>query len=185
MCCDDILGRSKNLSSVFSDSNSPGASFASSFFSSPSSSSSAAPNDLSLLELPRTLGPAGEAKLVRPPFEAAAPKPPLNPENPEPNDANPEVPEALANPVGAGLVASLVAGDLKTDAVELPMAPKGDCSELAKADRLEEAKADEDVTAVGFGGSSLGLEVPSEPNGETEDVFVNALLRGACKEGCA
>lgn len=131
-----------------------------------------------MLELPRIPAPPGAAKLVRPPFKPAAPNPPLNPENPEPKDAKPEVLAAPANPVAAGLVASVVVADLKTDVLEPPMAPKGDCSELAKAARLEAANADEDV-ATGFEVSSLGFEAPSEPKGETADVFANALLRGA------
>ena len=140
--------------------------------------SSSAPNGLPLPELPRIPGPPGAAKLVRPPFEPAAPNPPLNPENPEPKDANPEVPAALANPVAAGLVASVEIADLKTEVFEPPMAPKGDCSELAKTARLDAANADEDV-AAGFEVSSLGFEAPSEPKGETADVFANALLSGA------
>jgi len=101
----------------------------------------------------KRLEPPGAAKLVRPPpVLAAAPNPPLKPANPElippnPEDAaaaNGEGPPAAANPV-LGISGSVVAGFLNTDAVEPPMEPKGDCSELAKAAKLDEANADLEV----------------------------------------
>lgn len=177
---DHLLGRSKNLSSVLSCSNSPGPlSPACSSSSSFSSSSSGAPK-ADVLEPLRTLGALGEAKLVSPPAGLAAAKPPLNPEKPDPSAAKPDVPAAEANPVAAGWGESVDAGDLKTEGVELPREPKGDCSELANAARLDAAKADDDVAAAGFASSSLAF-APIAPNGETDDVFANALVMGACQ----
>ena len=85
----------------------------------------------------------------------AAPNPPLNPEKPEPIAANPEGaveangegPAAAAKPV-LGFSDAFVSGDdfFKTDVVELPREPKGDCSEPAKAARLDEANAEFEVT---------------------------------------
>lgn len=122
----------------------------------------------------------GEAKLVRPVLGCEDPKPPLNAENPEPKAEKPEGPAAPANPVAAGLAASVVSGDLKTDVVVLPSEPKGDCSEPEKAARLDEAKADEDVVAAGFDSSAFfAAEAPSDPKGETVEVLANALVTGA------
>jgi hypothetical protein len=176
-----ILCRSKNLSSGFSASNSLGPVSASSSSSS-SSSASAAPNGLSLVLLPKVLGAVGEAKLVRPPGLAAAPNPPPNPEKPDPKAAKPpEVLAPAANPVAAGFSVSDAAGDLKTDGVDAPSEPKGDCSDPANAARLDEAKAEVEVTAAGLvGSSSLDFDAPREPNGETADVFAKALVTGAC-----
>lgn len=183
----NILSRSKNRSSVLSCSNSPGPVSAS---SSSSFSSSSAPNGLAWLVLFNELGPPGEAKLVRPPVLVVAdPNPPPNPANPEPAAANPEGavvangegPAAAANPV-LGFSGSVVGDFLKTDVVELPMEPKGDCSEPAKAAMLDDAKAELEVTLDFFEASSslaAGLADPSEPKGETAEVFVNALGRGA------
>ena len=68
------------------------------------------------------------------------------------------------------------------EGVELPREPKGDCSELANAARLDAAKADDDVTALGFDdSSSFDFAAPIAPNGETDDGFVNALVTGACQ----
>lgn len=126
------------------------------------------------------------AKLVRPPPELAAPKPPLNAENPDPRAAKP--PDGLAaaaKPVATGF--SVSAGvdsveDLKTDGVDVPRDPKGDCSEPAKADRLDEAKADEDVVGLASSAGGFDVEVPIAPNGDTADAFANALGRGAYKK---
>jgi hypothetical protein len=171
-----LLRRSKNLSSVLSSANSAGSLSPSSSLSSSSSEPASAPNGFELV-LPRVLGAVAEAKLVRPPPEPAAPKPPLNPEKPEPN---------AANPVAAGFAVSAgvdSVDDLKIEGVEAPKDPKGDCSELANAAKLDEAKAEVDV--AGFS-SSAGFEVdvepPIEPNGDTEDVFANALGRGAYRK---
>lgn len=131
------------------------------------------------------LGAPAAAKLVRPPLELAAPKPPLKAENPDPRDAKP--PEGLAaaaKPVAAGF--SVSAGvdsveDLKTDGVDAPRDPNGDCSEPAKADRLDEAKAEEDVAGLASSAGGFDVEVPIAPNGDTEDVFANALGRDAYK----
>lgn len=132
--------------------------------------------------LPKALGAVGEAKLVSPPDLAAAPNPPLNPENPDPKAAKPEVLAAAANPVAAGFSVSDVAGDLNTDGVDAPSEPKGDCSEPANAARVDEAKAEVEVTGAAFvGSSSLGFDAPREPNGETADVFAKALVTGACR----
>jgi hypothetical protein len=77
-----------------------------------------------------------------------------------------------------GLSDVVAAGGLKTEAVldVLPSAPNGDCSELAKADRPDEAKAEVEVTwAEGVESSLPGdVEVTSDANGETADVFKNA-----------
>jgi hypothetical protein len=180
-----LLRLSKNLSSVLSSANSAGSLSPSSSLSSSSSESASAPNGFELV-LPRALGAVAEAKLVKPPLEPAPPKPPLNPENPEPNAAKPEGLVAAEKPVAAGFVVSAgvdSAEDLKIEGVEAPKDPKGDCSELANAARLDEAKAEDDV--AGFS-SSAGFEVdvkpPTEPNGDTEDVFANALGRGTYHE---
>jgi hypothetical protein len=88
---------------------------------------------------------------------------------------------AEANPVAAGL--SEPAGtdsvdDLKTDGVDAPREPKGDCSEPANAAKLEEANAAGDV--AGFASSAcLEDEAAIDPNGDTDDVFANGLGRGA------
>ena len=72
--------------------------------------------------------------------------------------------------------------DLKTDVVEPPREPKGDCSELEKAAKLEEAKAEEEVVVAFSGDSpSFGLAEERDPNDETADVFEKALLIGLCK----
>lgn len=174
-----ILCRSKNLSSGFSASNSLGPVSASPSSSS-SSSASAAPNGLSLVLLPNGLGAAGEAKLVSPPGLAAVPNPPLNTEKPDPKAAKPEVFAPAANPAAAGFSVSDAAGDLKTDGVDAPSEPKGDCSDPANAARLDEAKAEAEVTAAGLVGpsSSLDFDAPREPNGETVEVFAKALVTG-------
>ena len=185
----NILSRSKNRSSVLSCSNSPGPVSPSSSFSF-SSSSSSAPNGLAWLVLFNRLDPPGEAKLVRPPVLVAAdPNPPPNPANPEPAVANPEGavvangegPAAAANPV-LGFSGSVVGDFLKMEVVELPMAPKGEVSEPAKAAMLDEAKAELEVTLDLFESSSslaAGLADSREPKGETAEVFANALGRGA------
>lgn len=62
------------------------------------------------------------------------------------------------------------------------MEPKGDCSELAKAAKLDEAKADLEVLWGLFAASSslvAGFEVPMEPKGDTDEVFAKALGREA------
>lgn len=131
----------------------------------------------------RTLGPPGDAKLVRPPGLPAAAKPP----KPDPSAPNPEAPaeakgegpSAAANPVAAGFSPVVSAGFLKTDVVEEPMAPKGDCSEPAKAARLEDANAEEVVTFFLEGSSSL--DVGRAPNGETAEVLENALVIAGCQ----
>jgi hypothetical protein len=180
-----LLRRSKNLSSVLSSANSAGSLSPSSSLSSSSSESASAPNGFELV-LPRVLGAVAEAKLVRPPPEPAPPKPPLNPEKPEPNAAKPEGLEAAANPVAAGFAVSAgvdSVDDLKIEGVEAPNDPKGDCSELANAAKLDEAKAEDDV--AGFSSSAdfeVDAEPPIEPNGDTEDVFAKALGRGAYRE---
>lgn len=157
-------------------------------------SSSAAPNALAWLVLFNALEPPGEAKLVSPPLGlAAAPNPPLKPENPDPIAANPEGaalvkgegPAAAANPV-LGLSDSLVSGSsfLKTDAFESPREPKGDCSDPEKAAKLDEVKAEFEVTWDFFEASAswvAGFEDPNAPKGETEEVFANPFGRGACK----
>lgn len=110
------------------------------------------------LVLFNTLEPPGEAKLVSPPLGlVAAPKPPpLKPENPEPIVPKPEGaalakgegPAAAAKPV-FGLSVSFVSGSsffLKTDVFEPPREPKGDCSDPEKAAKLDEAKAELEVT---------------------------------------
>lgn len=174
-----LLCRSKNLSSVLSASNSAGPVSLSSSFSSSLSESASAPKGLELA-LPKIAEPPGAAKLVRPPPElAAAPKPPLNPEKPDPSAAKPEGLAAPANPVAAGFSDSAGVDsldDLKTEGVDAPIDPNGDCSEPAKAAKLDEAKADVDVDAAGLVSSAGGFAVdPIAPNGDTDDVFANAL----------
>lgn len=91
-------------------------------------------------------------------------------------------PAAAANPTGDGFSGSEVDADLKTGVVDLPREPKGDCSELAKAAKLDEANAEDEVTGAFLGDSSSleadSFEEASEPNGETAEVFENALVRG-------
>lgn len=119
---------------------------------------------------------------MRPAAVPADPKPPLNPEKPEPRVANPEDPAPDAKPVAGDFAGSVEAGDLNTDEPELPNEPKGDFSEPAKAARLDAAKADEEVAAAGFAGSPFESDPPSEPNGETVEVFANPLAAGTCPD---
>lgn len=132
--------------------------------------------------------PLFDAKLVNGFPVAPDPKPlprALPPEaprvaNPDGPGANGEAPRAVAaNPVVAGFSAVLVAvelADLKTDVVELPSAPNGDCSDPAKEAMLDAANADADVCA-GLADDSLleDAEPAREANGETDDVFKKEL----------
>lgn len=140
------------------------------------------------LEVPSISGPPGEAKLVRPPVRIVFGKALLKLEKPDP--PNPEVaaaakgegPDAAAKPVEAGFPGCDAEADLKTDVVELPREPKGDCSEPANAAKLDEAKAEADVLGAFLGDSSSlevdGVEEAKDPNGETVEVFEKALLIG-------
>ena len=113
-----------------------------------------------------------------------------NPPNPDPKAANPEPPAATkgdgpfaaAKPVVEGFFGSVAsAGFLKTDVVEEPTEPNGDCSELAKEAMLDDANAEAEVDAP-FAGSPLGagFDDPRAPNGETADAFENALVTEDC-----
>lgn len=138
---------------------------------------------------PRRPGPLGDAKLVSPPpvFPAAV-KPPPNPAKPPPSDANPEVPvdakgDAVlfaAKPVADPAVSMFGEAALNTEVVELPIVPNGEVSEPAKAAKLDVANA-EVAAGVSVRGTLSSaahddLEDPSEPNGETADVFAKALV---------
>lgn len=92
---------------------------------------------------------------------------------------------AAAKPVAAGFPVSAGVDsveDLKTDGVDAPRDPNGDCSEPAKADRLDEAKADEDVVGLASSAGGFDVDVLIAPNGDTDDVFANALGRAAYKK---
>lgn len=92
---------------------------------------------------------------------------------------------AAAKPVAAGFPVSAGVDsveDLKTDGVDAPRDPNGDCSEPAKADRLDEAKADEDVVGLASSAGGFDVDVLIAPNGDTDDVFANALGREAYKK---
>lgn len=113
-----------------------------------------------------------------------------NPPNPDPKAPNPEPPaaakgdgpSAAAKPVVDGFFGSVAsAGFLRTDVVQEPMEPNGDCSEPAKEAILDDAKAEEEVDAT-FAGSLLGagFDDPRAPNGETAEAFEKALVTGDC-----
>lgn len=140
------------------------------------------------------LEPPGDAKLVSPPLGlVAAPNPPPKLENPEPIAPKPEGaalakgegPAAAAKPV-LGLSDSFVSGSsfLKTDEFEPPREPKGDFSDPEKAAKLDEAKAELEVTWDFFESSAswvAGFEDPNAPKGDTAEVFANPLGTGTCK----
>lgn len=151
-----ILGCSKNRSSSLSfskvGSSEPG--LASSCSPSSSELSPDEPNGFAF-SAPMIPGPPGAAKLVSPPpgLGAAA----ANPLNPDPRvpkaevlevaaAANGEGPAAAANPVVAGFSDSVVEVLLKTDDVDAPREPKGDCVEDANAPKVDEANAEAEVT---------------------------------------
>jgi hypothetical protein len=120
------------------------------------------------------------------PAAAKPPKPDPNAPNPEPSPAvaKGEAPPAAANPVVGGFSGSVAsAGFLKTDGVEVPIEPKGDCSEPAKEAKLDDAKAEAEVDASFVGSSPLdaGFGDPRAPNGDTAEVFANALVTGGCR----
>lgn len=69
--------------------------------------------------------------------------------------------------------------------MELPSAAKGDCSEPAKEAKLDEANAEAEVVWDGLAASSVlaspeadDFEEARDANGETVDVFENALGKG-------
>jgi hypothetical protein len=161
--------------------------------SSSSDPSPDAPKGFTCEELLRTLEVPGEAKLVNPdpivPADAKPlPKPPLPP-IPEPRLANPvevpvfakgDGPEEAAKPAEAGFSPDVAEAVLKTDGAlaVLPRAPKGDWSDPAKEARPDEANADDEVVRGDLKDRSLSsgdLEPASDTNGETADVFMNAL----------
>lgn len=140
----------------------------SSSLSLPSSSDSSAPIALGL-HSPKVAGALEDAKLFRPPDFPAAPNPPPTPANPLPRAPNPDVPEADAKPDDPAPVG------LKTEEVDDPRALNGEVSEPAKADKLDDAKAegcvvfcvDSSVGAAGFA---------NEAKGEAAAAFPNALV---------
>ena len=101
--------------------------------------------------LSKTLGPPGEAKLVKPlvlPAPANPPKPDPKPPNADPPveaEANGDGPSAAAKPLPAGLSDLSSAGLLKTEVLVPPMELKGDCSEPEKAAKLDDANAEDEV----------------------------------------
>lgn len=138
-----------------------------------------------------------EAKLVKPPPGGGFRKEePLKLEKPDPSVpsfeaavvAKGEGPAAPANPLAAGFSGSEVAAGLnKEGLVDLPRELKGDSSEPAKAAKLEDANAEDEV--VGFFSelssfsSSSFLEVgffddARALNGDTSEVFEKALFMG-------
>jgi hypothetical protein len=141
-------------------------------------------------------GPPGEAKLVKPPPALKVEQKPLGralPPKPDPRAAKPDVlvaakgegPLAAANLGVDGLSETGLNGDWKTDGalVELPRVPNGDCSELAKAAKPDEANAEAEVTWAGLLNFSFSVEASEgfgdarDANGETADVFEKGFGR--------
>jgi len=110
---------------------------------------------------PRIPGSPGAAKLTNPtPEFAAAAAKPLGkefPPNPPPKEVNGDIPAAAngddEKALEVGAFPCVPEGDVSTGclkdkavAADRPRAPKGDWSDLANAAKLDEAKADEEVT---------------------------------------